>query len=123
MAVLDVIEDEQLQQRALDTGDHLVRGLRELQRRHELIGDVRGEGMYLGVDLVADRATREPAGVAAAEVVERLRVRGVLVSTDGPDDNVLKLKPPIVFGRSEADVVLAELDEVLSELARAQPVT
>ncbi len=114
MAVLDVLGEERLQERALDTGERLVAGLRELQLRHELIGDVRGEGMYLGVDLVTDRHTRTPATAAAAEVVERLRARGVLVSTDGPADNVLKLKPPIVFGRDEADVLLGELDEVLS---------
>ncbi|MFN8020202.1 MAG: aminotransferase class III-fold pyridoxal phosphate-dependent enzyme [Acidimicrobiales bacterium] len=114
MAVLDVIEGEGLQARALDTGTYLLDGLRSLQRRDERIGDVRGEGMYLGVDLVADRDTRAPATAFAGEVAERMRARGVLVSTDGPADNVLKLKPPIVFGRHEADVLLGELDAVLS---------
>ena len=114
MAVLDVIEAEGLRERALDTGTYLLAGLRDLQHRHELIGDVRGEGMYLGVDLVDDRDTRSPATDAAREVVERMRARGVLLTTDGPADNVVKIKPPIVFGRAEADVLLAELDAVLT---------
>jgi 4-aminobutyrate aminotransferase-like enzyme len=114
MAVLDVIDDEGLMALAAETGAALVAGLRELQQRHEVIGDVRGAGMYLGVDLVLDRDTRAPAGAAAAEVAERLRARGVLISTDGPADNVLKIKPPIVFGRSEAEILLTELDAVLS---------
>ena len=120
MAVLDVIEGEGLQARALDTGSYLVDGLRTLQQRHEAIGDVRGEGMYLGVDLVTDRGTREPATAFAGDVAERMRARGVLISTDGPADNVLKLKPPIVFGRAEADVLLDELDAVLSRPAIAR---
>ncbi len=120
MAVLDVIEGEGLQARALDTGSYLVDGLRALQQRHEAIGDVRGEGMYLGVDLVTDRDTREPATAFAGDVAERMRARGVLISTDGPADNVLKLKPPIVFGRAEADVLLDELDAVLSRPAIAR---
>jgi 4-aminobutyrate aminotransferase-like enzyme/Ser/Thr protein kinase RdoA (MazF antagonist) len=117
MAVLDVIEGEGLQARALDTGSYLVDGLRTLQQRHEAIGDVRGEGMYLGVDLVTDRGTREPATAFAGDVAERMRARGVLISTDGPADNVLKLKPPIVFGRAEADVLLDELGALLSRPA------
>ena len=81
---------------------------------------MRGEGMYLGVDLVTDRDTREPATAFAGDVAERMRARGVLISTDGPADNVLKLKPPIVFGRAEADVLLDELDAVLSRPAIAR---
>jgi 4-aminobutyrate aminotransferase-like enzyme/Ser/Thr protein kinase RdoA (MazF antagonist) len=114
MAVLDVIENGQLMARAAATGAMLLDGFRELQQRHELVGDVRGVGMYLGVDLVTDRDTREPATAAAAEVAERLRARGVLISTDGPADNVLKIKPPIVFGAAEARILLDELDSVLS---------
>jgi 4-aminobutyrate aminotransferase-like enzyme/Ser/Thr protein kinase RdoA (MazF antagonist) len=116
MAVLDVIEREGLQERALETGTALLAGFRELQSRHRLIGDVRGEGMYLGVDLVLDHETREPATRAAGDVVEALRGRGVLVSTDGPADNVLKIKPPIVFGCDEAEVLLTELDAVLRQV-------
>ena len=114
MAVLDVIDDEALLDRAATTGAFLLEQFGELQCRHDVIGDVRGVGMYLGVDMVTDRSTREPATAAAGEVAERLRARGVLVSTDGPADNVLKIKPPIVFGRAEAEILVAELDDVLS---------
>jgi 4-aminobutyrate aminotransferase-like enzyme/Ser/Thr protein kinase RdoA (MazF antagonist) len=116
MAVLDVIEGEGLQARANDVGRMLLDGFVDLQGRHQAIGDVRGEGMYLGVDLVVDRATRQPATALAADVANALRDRGVLVSTDGPADNVLKIKPPIVFARSDADVLLTELDAALARL-------
>jgi 4-aminobutyrate aminotransferase-like enzyme len=116
MAVLDVIEGEGLQARAHDVGRMLLDGFGELQARHQAIGHVRGEGMYLGVDLVVDRATREPATALAADVANALRDRGVLVSTDGPADNVLKIKPPIVFDRADAEVLLAELDAALTRL-------
>ena len=113
MAVLDVIEDEQLQRRALDSGDRLLAGFRALADHHECIGDVRGHGLYLGIDLVCDRTTKEPATALAADISNALRDRGVLISTDGPADNVLKIKPPIVFGRAEADILLHELGEVM----------
>jgi 4-aminobutyrate aminotransferase-like enzyme/Ser/Thr protein kinase RdoA (MazF antagonist) len=121
MAVLDVIEGEGLMARAADTGAHLVGGLLDLQGRHPAIGDVRGEGLYLGVDLVDDRQSRTPATTLAGDVAEHMRTRGVLISTDGPADNVLKIKPPIVFSRADADVLLAELDQVLCALSSQEP--
>lgn len=120
LAVLDVLEDEALQDRAWRVGEHLIAGLRRLQERHRLIGDVRGSGLFLGVELVRDRTTLEPAPEEAAYVVERLRERGVLTGTDGPHENVLKLRPPLVFTRSDADLFLETLDDVLEEDA-AQP--
>lgn len=114
MAVLDVIEDEQLAARAADSGAHLIGRLRDLAEQHEAIGDVRGEGLYLGVDLVADRSTKAPATALAAAVVERMRDRGVLLSTDGPADNVIKIKPPIVLTRDHADLLADELDRALT---------
>ena len=114
MAVLDVIEGEGLQARALDTGTYLLQRLDELATRHSSIGDIRGRGLYLGVDLVDDRATKAPATALAADIANALRERGVLISTDGPHDNVLKIKPPIVFTRDDADVLCAELDAALS---------
>ena len=114
-AVLDVIDDEGLQARAADVGAHLKSGLRELADRHVLIGDVRGRGLFLGVELVTDRGDRSPATGHAAEIVERLRDRGILVSTDGPHANVLKFKPPMVFAREDADRVVSVLDEILAE--------
>jgi 4-aminobutyrate aminotransferase-like enzyme/Ser/Thr protein kinase RdoA (MazF antagonist) len=115
LAVLDVLEEENLQERAWRVGEQLVAGLRRLQERHALIGDVRGSGLFLGVELVRDRGTREPAREEAAYVVERLRERGVLTGTDGPHDNVLKLRPPLVFGEDDARLFLATLEEVLAE--------
>jgi 4-aminobutyrate aminotransferase-like enzyme len=90
-------------------------GLRGLMERRPLIGDVRGAGLYLGVELVHDRVTRAPAIDAAAYVVNRLRERGVLAGTDGPHENVLKLRPPLILGEADADLFLATLDDVLAE--------
>lgn len=113
MAVLDVIETEGLQANALHTGEHLLGRFRRLAGDFECIGDVRGTGLYLGVDLVLDRSTKAPATALAGDVANALRDRGVLVSTDGPADNVLKIKPPIVFGVTEADLLADELQRVL----------
>lgn len=114
LAVLDVIRDEGLQQNALEVGRHLLVGLRELKGRHDIIGDVRGQGLFLGVELVDDRATLAPAASAASDLVEAARQRGVLLSTDGPHHNVIKIKPPMVFTRENADQLVAVIDEVLS---------
>ncbi|QYX55752.1 aminotransferase class III-fold pyridoxal phosphate-dependent enzyme [Roseovarius sp. SCSIO 43702] len=110
MAVLDVIESEDLQARARATGDHLMACFRDLATRHPLIGDVRGRGLFCGIELVRDADTRAPATDAATAIVNDLREQGVLLSTDGPDENVLKLKPPMVFGIPEADIVLDALE-------------
>jgi 4-aminobutyrate aminotransferase-like enzyme len=115
LAVLDVVEGEQLQRRALETGTRFLEGLRELQSRHPLIGDVRGHGLFLGVELVRDRETREPAADPAERLLERLLARGILLSTDGPDQNVLKIKPPLVIGEEEVERVLQALDASLEQ--------
>ena len=120
LAVLDVLEEEHLQERALRVGTHLIAGLKALQKRHALIGDVRGSGLFLGVDLVQDSSTREPATAQASYVVNRLRERGILAGTDGPHHNVLKLRPPLVFSEADADLFVAALDAILAEDA-AQP--
>ena len=119
MAVLDVIEREGLMARALDTGGYLIERFRELATRHHAIGDIRGRGLYLGLDLVNDRTTKQPATQLAADIANRLRERGVLISTDGPQDNVIKIKPPIVFTRNDADILCRELDDALSALSPA----
>jgi 4-aminobutyrate aminotransferase-like enzyme len=116
-AVLDVLEIEQLPQRAETVGARIVAGARELAQRHELIGDVRGLGMYIGIELVRDRQSLEPAAAEASYVIEQCKRRGVLVSTDGPLHNVLKIKPPIVWGEAEADRLIDTLDRVLSDSA------
>lgn len=116
LAVLDVIRDEGLQENARETGEYLLLGLRDLAARHRLIGDVRGLGLFIGVELVRDRDTLDPAGEEAAALVNRMKDRGVLLSTDGPFHNVIKIKPPMVFSRTDADVLVDRLDEVLAGL-------
>ena len=117
LAVLDVLEEEHLQENALRVGRYLMSRLKALQERHALIGDVRGSGLFLGVDLVLDRETREPAPQQASYLVNRLRERGILTGTDGPHHNVLKLRPPLIFSQSDADLFVATLDAVLAEEA------
>jgi 4-aminobutyrate aminotransferase-like enzyme/Ser/Thr protein kinase RdoA (MazF antagonist) len=114
-AVLDVIEIEGLRERALATGDYLVARLRDLSSRYLLVGDARGAGLFVGVELVRDREQRTPAGDEASYVANRMRDRGVLVSTDGPFHNVLKVKPPLCFTESDADFLVDTMEVVLSE--------
>ncbi len=117
LAVLDVIEQDGLMSHALDTGSYLLARLQELASRHDEIGDVRGRGLYLGLDLVTDRSTKQPAAHLADDVANHLRTRGVLISTDGPHDNVIKVKPPLVFTRAYADILCGELDDAFSALS------
>jgi 4-aminobutyrate aminotransferase-like enzyme/Ser/Thr protein kinase RdoA (MazF antagonist) len=115
LAVLDVVAEERLQERALRVGGHLLAGLRRLQGRHAVLGDVRGSGLFIGLELVRDRVSLEPATEEASYVVDRLRERGVLTGTDGAHHNVLKLRPPLVFSEEDADLFLETLDAVLEE--------
>ena len=115
LAVLDVLRDEGLQERALRVGGRLVAGLEEMMGRRALVGDVRGSGLFLGVELVRDRSTLEPATEEASYVVNRLRDRGILCGVDGPHENVLKIRPPLVFGEADADRFVSTLDDVLAE--------
>jgi 4-aminobutyrate aminotransferase-like enzyme len=116
LAVLEVLEREGLQANALEVGGYVTRGLRALAERYTLIGDVRGSGFFIGVELVKDRVMLEPASVETKRVVNGLRERGVLISTDGHRGNVLKLRPPMVFSRANADLLLERLDEVLAAI-------
>jgi 4-aminobutyrate aminotransferase-like enzyme/Ser/Thr protein kinase RdoA (MazF antagonist) len=120
LAVLDVLEQECLQENALHVGTYLIARLKSLQERHALIGDVRGSGLFLGLDLVLDRETRGPAPQQASYIVNRLRERGILAGTDGPYHNVIKLRPPLIFSQADADLLVDMLDETLDEDA-AQP--
>jgi 4-aminobutyrate aminotransferase-like enzyme/Ser/Thr protein kinase RdoA (MazF antagonist) len=113
LAVLKAIEEENLQENARLVGDYFLRGLKELQKKHSLIGDVRGLGLFLGVELVKDRGTRQPAAAEARAIIEKMKDRGILLSTDGPFDNVIKIKPAIIFTKSDADRVVENLDLVL----------
>jgi len=116
LAVLDVLQTENLQAHALELGQHFSDGLKDLASRHELIGDVRGEGLFLGIELVQDRATLEPAAKEASSLVNFLKNQGVLLSTDGPLHNVIKIKPPLVIEVHDVDMVLRLLDDGLSTL-------
>lgn len=115
--VLAVIQREGLRERALATGNHLMERLREVADQHTLVGDVRGKGLFIGVELVTDREQRTPAGREAGYAANRMRELGVLLSTDGPDHNVLKIKPPLCFDAGDADRLSETLDRVLSETA------
>jgi 4-aminobutyrate aminotransferase-like enzyme len=115
-AVLEVIAEEGLQARALDTGRYLRRALDALSEKFEVIGEVRGAGLFIGVELVVDRTSRTPASELTSRLVNELRRRRVLISASGPHANVLKIRPPLPFGRPEADVLMGELEASLAVL-------
>jgi 4-aminobutyrate aminotransferase-like enzyme len=115
LAVLNVVRDEALQDRALRVGEYWMTELKKLQECHRLIGDVRGSGLFLGIDLVRDRETREPATDEADYVVNRLRDCGILAGTDGPHHNVIKLRPPLIFSEADADLFITTLEAILQE--------
>jgi len=116
MAVLDVVREAQLQDHARRVGDKMLGDLRGLAERFPLIGDIRGSGLFLGVELVRDRATLEPATAEASFVVNRMRDRGVLIGTDGPYHNVLKIRPPMPFGLEDAGTLVEALEASLGEI-------
>jgi 4-aminobutyrate aminotransferase-like enzyme len=115
--VLRIVREEGLEANAREVGGHLLDGLRALQARHEAIGDVRGHGLFIGLDLVRDRETREPATSLAGYVVNRLREERILIGTEGPADNVLKIRPPLTVTKADVDWLIAVLDATLSEVA------
>jgi 4-aminobutyrate aminotransferase-like enzyme/Ser/Thr protein kinase RdoA (MazF antagonist) len=115
MEVLRVIREEGLQQNALETGAYLRTQLLELARRYPLIGDVRGPGLFQGFELVKDPATLEPDAARTRYLANRMRELGILMSTDGPNHNVLKIKPPMVFSRRDTDFLVDTLDRVFKE--------
>ncbi len=115
MAVLDVVKKENLQENARSVGTRLIEGFKGLQKKYPLIGDVRGLGLFIGIELVKDHETLEPAHEHADYIINRLQDYGMLLSTDGPLHNVLKLKPPMVFSEKNAAQLIDALDRVLSE--------
>ena len=124
LAVLDVIEQEQLQKHALTVGSYLSNGLSTLMKKYVLFGDVRGPGLFLGVECILDRETLAPAPAQAAYIINRLKEHSILLSTDGPFHNVLKIKPPLIFSKENADFLLITLERVLAEdLARPKSLT
>lgn len=118
LAVLDVLRDESLQTRALTVGARMLAGLRPLVDRHPLVGDVRGSGLFLGVELVRDRESLEPADHEASYAVNRMREEGILLGTDGPHHNVVKIRPPMPFDEANADRLVETFDRILAERLR-----
>ena len=113
--VLSIVDDEGLQANAAAMGERLLSGLRDLPDRFDLSGDVRGRGLFIGVELVTDRYSKVPATALAGYVSNRLRDHRILIGTDGPDDNVLKIRPPLTIGATDCDLLLAVLGDILVE--------
>ena len=113
--VLSIVDDEALQDNAAAMGQRLLGGLRALQDRFPIIGDVRGRGLFIGVELVTDPAAKTPATALAGYISNRLRDHRILIGTDGPDDNVLKIRPPLTIEATDCDLLLSVLDDVMGE--------
>jgi 4-aminobutyrate aminotransferase-like enzyme/Ser/Thr protein kinase RdoA (MazF antagonist)/murein DD-endopeptidase MepM/ murein hydrolase activator NlpD len=116
LAVLDIIRDERLLPNAAAMGAYLRDGLRALGERHALIGDVRGLGLFIGVELVRDRKTLEPAADELHAIVEAMKGEGILLSTEGPHHNVLKVKPPLIISKRDCDFFFDRLEAALTRL-------
>lgn len=116
MAVLDVLEQEQLIENARTVGDYLAASLRQLAAVHPWIGDVRHAGLFIGLELVHERDAQRPATLQTTHLVNAMRSKGVLISASGPRANVLKIRPPLVFGHEHADLFVQTLDACLREL-------
>ncbi len=113
LEVLNVIEEENLQNNAKDVGVYLLDKLNLLKNKHDLIGDVRGKGLFIGIELVKDQSAKIPAAGEASKVVDYMKDNFVLLSTDGPYHNVIKFKPPMIFNKDNADELVSKLDELL----------
>jgi len=119
LATLDVIMEEKIQQRAKEIGDYLQEGLRDLQKRHAIVGDVRGRGLMLGMEIVEDKKSKVPAGAKCGAVFERCKHLGVLVGKGGLSGNVLRIKPPMCITREDCDFCCRLLDVALTEASSA----
>ena len=111
--VLEIIEKEKLQENAYLVGKYLIKELNDLKMRHNLIGDIRGRGLFLGIEFIRDHEKMIPAATEAERIVNDMKDRGILLSTDGPDHNVIKIKPPMIFTKQNADQLLDVLDQLL----------
>ena len=117
-SVLDIIEDEGLQNNAQEAGKYLLNGLNLLQQKNSLIGDVRGRGLFIGVEIIKNNNKLSPDAIVADKIVNALRHKRVLISSDGPNHNVLKIKPPMVFNIQDADYLLESLEAVMKKIIR-----
>ena len=115
-AVLDVIDEDGLQENSKVVGGRLKAGLRKLMNDHKLVGDVRGMGLMLGMELVRDRSTKEPAKAETLELLERTREMGVLVGKGGIDGNVIRIKPPMCITTQDADFAVDVLNASLGSM-------
>ena len=115
-AVLRAVEEENMQQNANKIGKYLLQELKELQSEFSLIGEVRGRGLFIGIELIKNSSNLSPASKEAEEVVNKMKRKKILLSTDGPDHNVIKIKPPMIFNRQNADELVLKLSEVLSNI-------
>jgi 4-aminobutyrate aminotransferase-like enzyme/Ser/Thr protein kinase RdoA (MazF antagonist) len=116
LKVLEILERDRLREQALTLGNDLLARMARLMAKHEIIGDVRGRGLMLGIELVEDRRTKAPATSAAARLVEFCRTNGVFLGTDGPSDNVIKMRPAMVFTKPDSDFLMQVLEEGFSQL-------
>lgn len=116
MAVLDVIEQEKLQENSKLVGDYIRSGLRKLMHKHDIIGDVRGHGLFIGAELVSDRKTKQGASEETNHAVNELKERGILLGKIGLQNNILKMRPPLPFSKANADQLISTLDDVLAGL-------
>nr|XP_015204863.1 PREDICTED: 5-phosphohydroxy-L-lysine phospho-lyase-like isoform X2 [Lepisosteus oculatus] len=116
LAVLDVMEKEDLRGNATRVGEYFMKLMNDLKRKHPIIGDVRGVGLFVGIDLVKDRNLRTPAKEEADFILKRLKEEYIFMSSDGPGENVLKFKPPMCFSMDDAKLVADKIDQILSDL-------
>ena len=112
-AVLNVIEDEGLQENAEIVGSYLIEELFKLQSKYTFIGHIRGQGLFIGIELISNTGTLKPNKTLAAKIVNQMKENGILLSTDGPDHNVMKIKPPMVFNEKNALSLVEKLDGIL----------
>lgn len=115
-AVLDVIEEERLLENAAQVGDYIRDGFARLSARHPIIGDIRGDGLWVGIELVRNREAKEPATAETARLVNLLKNAGMLVSRTGAFENVLKIRPPLIFSKANAEELLAAVGSCLTKL-------
>jgi 4-aminobutyrate aminotransferase-like enzyme len=113
--VLDIVDQENLSQNAEIVGKRLLDGMELLKEKYDVVGDVRGRGLFLGLELVKDKTSKIPASELAGFVIERMRNKRVLLGTEGPHENVLKIRPPLTIDAPAADFLLSQLDETLKE--------
>jgi 4-aminobutyrate aminotransferase-like enzyme len=115
LAVLDVLQEEGLQAHAANVGELLLKGLKSFVGKYRMVADARGAGLFLGVELVRDPFTLEPAAAEASFIANRMREHGILLGTDGPFHNVVKIRPPMPFNASDAEYLLATFEKILKE--------